>query len=95
MRTFARPEDERCVLFFCTDAGQAEVLLGDATYGTGFKTKATQLSPQAREALEGLGRQALHAYLLAVQHPTSGDVLEFRSELPVELARLHHRLSRD
>jgi len=70
-------------------------LLGDATYGTGFKTKATQLSPEAREALEGLGRQALHAYLLAVQHPTSGDVLEFRSELPVELARLHHRLSRD
>ena len=70
-------------------------LLGDATYGTGFKTKATQLSPQAREALEGLGRQALHAYLLAVQHPTSGEVLEFRSELPVELARLHHRLSRD
>ena len=28
--------------------------------------------PAAREALAGLGRQALHAYLLAVEHPNSG-----------------------
>ena len=68
-------------------------LLGDATYGTGFKTKAIQLSSEAREALDGLGRQALHAYLLAVQHPSSGDLLEFRSELPDDLARLHRRLA--
>ena len=40
-------------------------LLGDATYGTGFRTKASRLPPAAREALEALGRQALHAYLLA------------------------------
>ena len=70
-------------------------LLGDATYGTGFKTKVSHLSPEARQALEALGRQALHAYLLAVQHPTSGDLLEFRSELPGDLARLHQRLSRE
>ena len=39
-------------------------LLGDATYGTGFKTKATQLSPEAREALEGLGsRPSMLIYL--------------------------------
>ena len=44
-------------------------ILGDATYGTGFKTKASLLSPDARAALEGLGRQALHAYLLAIKHP--------------------------
>ncbi len=70
-------------------------LLGDATYGTGFKTKAGQLPPAAREALSGLGRQALHAYLLAVQHPISGELLEFRSELPVDLARLHRSMDRD
>jgi 23S rRNA pseudouridine1911/1915/1917 synthase len=67
-------------------------LLGDATYGTGFKTKASRLPEAARDALAGLGRQALHAYLLAVQHPVSGEILEFRSELPVALARLHHSL---
>jgi 23S rRNA pseudouridine1911/1915/1917 synthase len=69
-------------------------LMGDATYATGFKTKAGQLAPPAREALAALGRQALHAYLLAVQHPTTGQVLEFRSELPPDLARLRHSLVR-
>ena len=60
-------------------------ILGDATYGTGFKTKASLLSPAARAALEGLGRQALHAYLLVIQHPVTRDVLRFRSELPADL----------
>jgi 23S rRNA pseudouridine1911/1915/1917 synthase len=68
-------------------------LLGDATYGTGFKTKASRLPPAAREALQALGRQALHAYLLAIEHPTTGKRLEFRSELPGPLVRLHHSLS--
>jgi 23S rRNA pseudouridine1911/1915/1917 synthase len=68
-------------------------LLGDAVYGPGFRTKAAQLAPPARAALAALGRQALHAYLLAVQHPVSGERLQFRSELPDELARLHHSLS--
>ena len=67
-------------------------LLGDPVYGPGFRTKAARLPPDARAALEGLGRQALHAYLLAVQHPTTGQQLEFRSELPVDLARLRHSL---
>ncbi len=68
-------------------------LLGDATYGTGFKTKSSRLPPAARDALEGLGRQALHAYLLVIEHPKSGQRLEFRSELPVDLVRLHHSLA--
>ena len=29
LRTFARPQDEQCVIFFCTGAEQAEVLLAD------------------------------------------------------------------
>jgi 23S rRNA pseudouridine1911/1915/1917 synthase len=67
-------------------------LLGDAAYGAGFKTRASRLSPEAAEALAGLGRQALHAYLLAVAHPTTGQPLEFHSELPADLARLRHSL---
>jgi 23S rRNA pseudouridine1911/1915/1917 synthase len=63
-------------------------LLGDATYGPGFKTKSALLPPAAREALAALGRQALHAYLLAFEHPSTGQILEFRSELPADLARL-------
>src|SRR5471032_1347498 len=56
-------------------------LLGDTTYATGFKTKATRLPAAAQEALTALGRQALHAYLLAIEHPVTGQRLEFRSEL--------------
>jgi 23S rRNA pseudouridine1911/1915/1917 synthase len=58
----------------------------------GFKTKANHLSPEARAALEALGRQALHAYLLAIEHPSQGENLEFRSELPDDLLCLRHGL---
>jgi 23S rRNA pseudouridine1911/1915/1917 synthase len=67
-------------------------LLGDEVYGGGFKTKANQLAAEARSALEALGRQALHAYLLVVEHPSQGTNLEFRSELPDDLLRLRHSL---
>ena len=68
-------------------------ILGDASYGTGFKTKASLLSPAARAALEGLGRQALHAYLLVIEQPITRDVLRFRSELPADLGRLCRALA--
>jgi 23S rRNA pseudouridine1911/1915/1917 synthase len=68
-------------------------LLGDAIYGRGFKTKDSQLSALAREALAALGRQALHAYLLTIEHPTSRATLEFRSELPADFARLRKLLA--
>jgi 23S rRNA pseudouridine1911/1915/1917 synthase len=67
-------------------------LLGDEVYGGGFKTKANQLSGDAKAALEALGRQALHAYLLVVEHPSQGTNLEFRSELPDDFLRLRHSL---
>jgi 23S rRNA pseudouridine1911/1915/1917 synthase len=68
-------------------------LLGDDVYGAGFKTKAAHLGPTARESLADLGRQALHAYLLGFDHPSLGEFLEFRSELPADLARLRHELA--
>jgi 23S rRNA pseudouridine1911/1915/1917 synthase len=67
-------------------------LLGDEVYGGGFKTKANQLSGDAKAALEALGRQALHAYLLVVEHPSQGANLEFRSELQDDCLRLRHSL---
>jgi 23S rRNA pseudouridine1911/1915/1917 synthase len=67
-------------------------LLGDNVYGPGFKTKASRLAPAAAEALQSLGRQALHAYLLAIEHPKTRESVEFRSELPADLARLERSL---
>jgi 23S rRNA pseudouridine1911/1915/1917 synthase len=68
-------------------------ILGDETYATGFKTKASLLAPEARATLAAFGRQALHAYLLAFAHPESGEFLEFRSELPADLRRLRDALT--
>jgi 23S rRNA pseudouridine1911/1915/1917 synthase len=70
-------------------------IMGDETYATGFKTKIGRLGPKARAALEALGRQALHAYLLTIEHPLTGDLLEFQSELPGDLRRLHDALVTD
>jgi 23S rRNA pseudouridine1911/1915/1917 synthase len=67
-------------------------LLGDATYGPGFRTKTALLSEPAREALVALSRQALHAYLLVIEHPGSGKEMVFRSELPPDLIRLRMAL---
>jgi 23S rRNA pseudouridine1911/1915/1917 synthase len=69
-------------------------LMGDEAYGAGFRTKAGLLPSGAQQALAGLGRQALHAYILSVKHPTSGENLTFRSELPADVARLHDELVR-
>jgi 23S rRNA pseudouridine1911/1915/1917 synthase len=63
-------------------------LLGDVTYGPGFKTKAVLLGPEARQSLERLGRQALHAYLLGFEHPVTGEAQTYRSALPADLADL-------
>jgi 23S rRNA pseudouridine1911/1915/1917 synthase len=68
-------------------------LMGDGTYGSGFRTKSALLTPDAQTALADLGRQALHAHILSVKHPSSGEILQFRSELPPELARLRHALA--
>ena len=68
-------------------------LLGDAIYGAGFKTKAVRLSPEAREALRGLGRQALHAAVLGFEHPSSGENLHFESRTAARHAAADRRLA--
>ena len=68
-------------------------LLGDEVYGPGFRTKAALLPEEARAALKALGRQALHAHILTIEHPITGKILRFRSELPPDLARLRDMLA--
>jgi 23S rRNA pseudouridine1911/1915/1917 synthase len=68
-------------------------LLGDSVYGQGFKTKSALLPDAARDALVALSRQALHAYLLTIEHPATGEELEFRSDLPPDLTKLRQSLA--
>jgi 23S rRNA pseudouridine1911/1915/1917 synthase len=63
-------------------------LLGDMSYGAGFKASARKLGARAQSALAALDRQALHAAELAFVHPASGKSLRFESPLPPDMARL-------
>ncbi len=67
-------------------------LMGDAVYGPHFKTKASHLGPRSQAALTALDRQALHAYLLALEHPQTGAILEWISDLPDDLIILRDSL---
>ncbi|KIZ37060.1 pseudouridine synthase [Rhodopseudomonas palustris] len=68
-------------------------LMGDDVYGPHFKTKASHLGQPGQAALTGLGRQALHAFLLVLEHPRTGEIMEWSSDLPRDLARLRGALT--
>ncbi len=68
-------------------------LLGDRTYGAGYKASEALLPPAAREALEALGRQALHATVLGFEHPTSAERLRFERQPPQDMAVLQLQLA--
>jgi len=67
-------------------------LMGDSVYGPHFKTKANQLGPQSRAALTAIGRQALYAYLLVLEHPKTGEILRWEQPLPEDLLLLRSAL---
>lgn len=63
-------------------------LLGDPVYGAGHMTKVALLTPTARAALTSLGRQALHAGLLAFEHPRDRRAMRFEAPPPPDLGGL-------
>jgi 23S rRNA pseudouridine1911/1915/1917 synthase len=67
-------------------------LMGDSVYGSHFKTKAGRLGSQGQAALAALERQALHAYLMVIEHPRTGEILRWESPLPEDLIHLTDKL---
>lgn len=63
-------------------------LIGDPDYSSGFRTKANLLSEPARSAVGRFHRQALHAFLLAFEHPRTGKVMQFEAPMPDDLQAL-------
>jgi 23S rRNA pseudouridine1911/1915/1917 synthase len=63
-------------------------LLGDDTYGAGFRTFASKLPAAARSALKALNRHALHAAVLGFEHPATKEPMRFESPLPADMAHL-------
>lgn len=69
-------------------AAAGHPLIGDQDYGRGFLTKANRLPEDLAEAVRHFPRQALHAFLIAFEHPATGEVLRFESEPPADMAEL-------
>jgi 23S rRNA pseudouridine1911/1915/1917 synthase len=61
-------------------------LVGDRTYIKG----AQKCPPQLRDLLTGFPRQALHATQLGLEHPATGEWLEWQAPLPDDMAQLLH-----
>ena len=60
-------------------------LLCDATYGSTKRDRSA--APFVRAAAAALGRQALHAHVLAFPHPRTGELIRCEAPIPADLAR--------
>lgn len=69
-----------------THAGHG--LVGDPTYGGKRKLPKGALSEAGLAALQGFGRQALHAAVLGFVHPVSGENMRFEAPLPADMTKL-------
>lgn len=67
-------------------------VMGDTTYGSGFKSSVRRLPENAAKALENLGRQALHAMELGFEHPITRRALMFTSPRPADVEQLYAAL---
>jgi len=67
-------------------------LIGDALYGRKWNPPHS-LGADARRAIQGFDRQALHAYELGFVHPVSGENLKFTSRLPDDMTYLRQILA--
>lgn len=67
-------------------------LVGDPLYGRATKARVKGLPDDVLEKMRGFPRQALHARLLAFDHPASGERLSFESEIPSDMKNLCHIL---
>jgi 23S rRNA pseudouridine1911/1915/1917 synthase len=69
-------------------------LIGDPSYGGARQSPRakTPAEAEAYAAAENFPRQALHAYLLGFQHPTTHKTMRFEAPWPADFAALVHAL---
>lgn len=69
-------------------------LVGDPVYGGRFQLPAG-CSEKLEQALRGFKRQALHATLLGLVHPETGDYQEWQQPVPEDMQNLLDALAED
>lgn len=69
-------------------AAAGHPLIGDPEYGRGFLTKVNTLPEAVADVVRPFPRQALHARLLAFEHPVDKELLSFESDPPEDMESL-------
>jgi 23S rRNA pseudouridine1911/1915/1917 synthase len=68
-------------------------VVGDPLYGNANRAKTLPLPEPAKSLLIAFKRQALHAAELGFDHPSTGEHLEFKTDLPTDMWELIHALA--
>ncbi|RHW74709.1 23S rRNA pseudouridine(1911/1915/1917) synthase RluD [Colwellia sp. RSH04] len=69
-------------------------LIGDPVYG-GRPRPPKNATPELLNVLRGFKRQALHAAMLSLFHPITGEQMTWHAELPEDFVELVHVLQQD
>jgi len=69
-------------------------LVGDPVYG-GRPRPPKNATSELREILKGFKRQALHAAMLSLYHPISGELMTWHADIPEDFANLTLALRED
>jgi len=70
-------------------------IIGDQIYGRGQMSRLRKLPPALADCVKTLNRQALHARLLAFEHPATGESMRFEAPLPDDMLNLAHHLQNE
>lgn len=69
-------------------------VVGDAVYGGEQRALNDADTPELKQVLSQLKRQALHARVLGFEHPATGERLTFSAEIPEDMQRIVGALKR-
>ncbi|GAA4365580.1 23S rRNA pseudouridine(1911/1915/1917) synthase RluD [Kangiella marina] len=66
-------------------------IIGDPLYSGRYRVP-TKITPELKEKLSKFKRQALHASLLGLKHPATGEYIEWRAPMPSDMQELREAL---
>jgi len=69
-------------------AAMGRPVVGDRVYGVGKKELPSRLSKEVADRVQQMDRQCLHAMVLGITHPSTGEYMEFCAPLPQDMAAL-------